>query len=543
MPRKKSKDRKGRFRIQKRSNRPSVAEMPTTTSSNKPEKNKATVLLPYAGKAVLYVATFIFTALIGEKGISMLSGIPPKLVFALVHSVFIAYICWGIWVLTGWLSKYRLFSSIRKRVSIITLVFILMITLPPVYTLINAFVSDLGTIEMEEFGNDSTQVIVHYGERPDDKEVVLTKTTIGQLKDQSQSPLSVNGDDILFIHTDTRRIFVDAVLFGGYKKHSFMNLQLARTQEFSMSHTLYFNTDAQGNIIKEELGGYIADNETVQEIFDAILNEPVLFRGNWLQELPAGWKKYERANAIEVRNEYDIPILVLEYKNPYEITISGLFISSFGIVKIDNDDDITFHFSSNLLDIGTYTINNIFIHNIIDYFVSEKSYILHEDYSKHGFCESIVYNFQKLFKLPTREVKNLVIRPTVFPATDNTPYGLLIEFGNRWDEIDPVNISVNITGTRLDTQYQWWATPNLIDFNWDEVVTFRKGTEAEAFEASARIAPPIYEFYSLGKSISSSNSLYLWYVSPEPMHINSITFQGEKFAGTGDEYELIWERK
>ena len=531
--------RKGKFR-QPNSSKPVQKTASALPSVEMAEINKKPSVFSYVWKTFLWVSGLIITTLIGEKGISMLSGIPPKLVFGLVHFVFIVYIGWGIWVLTGWLAKYRLFNSIKKRVSIIILVFILMIILPPVYTLIDAFVSDLGTIEMEEFGDDSTQVIVHYGKRPDDKEVVLTKTTIGKLKDQSQSPLSVNGDDILFIHTDTRRIFIDAVLLGGYKKHSFMNLQLARTEEFSISHNLYINTDIPGTIVKEELSGYIADNVTVQKIFDAILKEPVLFRGNWLQE-PEGWKIYERATAVEIRNEYNIPIFVLEYKNPYEITISGLFISSFGIVKIDNDEDITFHFSSNLLDIGTYTVNNIFIHNIIDYFVSEKSYILHEDYSEHGLFETIVHNFQKLFKLPTHEVKNLVIRPTVFPATDNTQYGLLIEFGNRWDEIDPVNISVNITGTRLDAQYAWWATPNLQGFNLDEIVSFRKGTEAEAFEASSRIAPPIYEFYSLGKSISSSNSLYLWYVSPEPMHINSITFQGEKFIG--DEDKLIWERK
>jgi len=541
MPRKKSKRRKSRFRRQKSPDRPSVAEMPTITGSNKPEKSKVAVLLPYAGKAVLYVTIFFLTTLIGERGISMLSGIPPKLVFGLAHLAFIIYVGWGIWVLSGWLAKYRLFSSSRKRLSIVILVFILMITLPPVYTLVNAFVSDLGTIEMEEFGDDSTQVIVHYGNRPEDKEVVVTNTTVGELKDQSQSPLNVNGDDILFIHTDTRRIFIDAVLFGGYKKHSFMNLQLARTKEFSISHNLYINTDRLGIIVKEEPSGYIADNATVQKIVDAILNEPVLFRGNWVQERPAVWKKYERANAIEIRNEYNIPVFVLEYKNPYEITVSGLFISSFGIVKIDNDDDITFHFSSNLLDIGTYTVDNIFIHNISDYFVSEKSYVLYEDYCERGFFERVAYFFQKLFKLPTHEVQNLVIRPTVFPATDTSPYGLLIEFGNRRDEIDPVNISVNITGTRLDGQYAWWATPGLTAFDLDEIVSFRKGTEAEAFEASASIAPPIYEFYSLGKSISSSNSLYLWYVSPEPMQVNSITFQGEKFIGDKD--ELIWERK
>ena len=225
----------------------------------------------------------------------------------------------------------------------------------------------------------------------------------------------------------------------------------------------------------------------------------------------------------------------------YRVGHADSFFHHFRDTTIDNDDDITFHFSSNLLDIGTYTVNNIFIHNITDYFVSEKSYILHEDYAEHGVFEMIVYNFQKLLKLPTREVKNLVIRPTVFPATNTTPYGLLIEFANSWEEIDPINISVNITGTRLDAQYAWWAAPNLRGFNLDEIVSFRKGTEAEAFEANSRINPPIYDYYSLGKPISSSNSLYLWFVSFEPMKIESISFQGERFIGGED--RLIWERK
>lgn len=504
-----------------------------------PKTNKVAALLPYIPKVFLYVAIFICTTLFGEKGMSMLSGIPHKLVFALVHFAFIVYICWGVWVLTGWISKYRLFSSIKKRMVIILFVIVIMVILPPVYTVINVFISDLGTIEMEEFGNDSTDVIVHYGERPEENEVALTKTTIGKLKDESQSPININGENVLLVHINGNKVYVDSVLFGGYKKRSFINLFLARTQDFIITHHLYLNTDISGFIVKEELSGYIADNDTVKTIADTLLFPPVQFKDNWIEK-PENWRKYERATAVEIRNEYNIPVLVLEYKNPYEITVSGIFISSFGIMKVDNDDNITFHFSSNLNDIGKYTVNNIFVHWLSDYFRSEKTYNLCKDYSEKSIFGTITYTFQRLFKLPTREVKNLVIRTTVFPATDTTPNGLLIEFAQNWEEIDPINITVNVTGTRLDGQYAWWAEPNLQGFDLNEIVSFRKGVQAEAFEASSRIDPPVYEYYSLGKPISASNSLYSWFVSPESMNIETITFQGERFIGGGD--KLIWER-
>ena len=422
----------------------------------------------------------------------------------------------------------------------ILFVIVIMVILPPVYEVINVFISDLGTIEMEEFGNDSTEVIVHYGERPEENELALTKTTIGKLKTKSQSPISISGDNILLVHTSGNKVYVDSVLFGGYKKRAFINLSLARTQNFTIKHHLYLNSDISGYIIKEELREYVTDNDTVKTIADTLLFQPVQFKDNWI-ELPENWRKYERATAVEIRNEYNIPVLVLEYKNPYEITVSGIFHSSFGIMKVDNEENITFHFSSNLNDISEYTVNNIFVHWLTDYFKSEKTYNLCKDYTEKSIFDTITYTFQRLFKLPTHEVKNLVIKATVFPATDTTPNGLLIEFAQRWEEIDPINITANVLGTRLDSQYAWWAEPNLQGFDLDEIVSFKKGVQTEAFEASSRIKPPIYEYYSLGKPISASNSLYLWFVSPESMDIVSITFQGERFIGAGD--KLIWERR
>jgi hypothetical protein len=401
----------------------------------------------------------------------------------------------------------------------------------------------MGSIEMGEFGNDSTKVFVHYGEKS--IEWMSTNTTIGELREQPRAPLTINDQDILDAYITDKKLYVDLVLFGGYSSKAFFNFPLARTLEFTISTSSYINTEAgpNKNIFRESPGGFIADNATVKKITDRVLAPPVVIKQNYIEgnlPLPDGWKDFNLGAIREIRNEHNIPILVCEYKSPYEVTISGIFLTSFGLIKVDNSEDVIFQAGSNLSDLGTYTVNNAFVHSFIDLFISEKRYNLYEDYSEKGLFDTVLNCFRKLLKIPTHEIKNLVINTTQFPATDTTPYGLLIEFGKRWDDIDPISISVNVSGARIDGQYAWWATPNLKGFNLEEITSFRKGLEKDAFAGSSNIEPPIFTYYSLGKPLTSSNSLYLWFVSNKPLNAESIVFQGAYFYREGN--KLILDR-
>ncbi len=542
MPRRSKGKHKGRFKLPKYST-PTQSNKPLPPNLDMEQSNNIPRALPYIWKVLLYIALFIATTVLGEKGLSMLSGIPSKAVFCLVLFTLCVYIGFGIWGLTGWLSKWRIFKTYKRRMLSIGLVIITLIILPPTYTFINYFIKDLSSIEMAEFGHDSTEVLVHYGEKIN--EWMLIKTTIGNLKEQPRAPLTINGQDILYTYIEDKKLYVDLVLFGGYSSEAFFNFPLARTSEFSISTSSYINTEAgpNKNIFRESPGGFIADNITTKEIAERVLAPPIVIKTNYIVgDLPDGWKDYNTSTLREIRNEYDIPVLVYEYRSPYEVTISGIFLTSFGIVKVDNSEDVVFQAGSNLSDLGTYTVNNAFVHSFIDLFISEKSYNLYEDYSEKGLFDTLLNFFKKLFKIPTHEIKNLVINTTQFPATDTTPYGLLIEFGRRWDDIDPISISVNVSGARIDGQYAWWATPNLTGFNLEEIIGFRKGVEKDAFAGSANINPPIFTYYSLGKPLTSSNSLYLWFVSDKPLNAESIVFQGAYFCREENELILDWSK-
>ncbi|MFC2011021.1 hypothetical protein ACFLUR_01870 [Chloroflexota bacterium] len=536
----KSRKRKGRFRLAK-SSKPVRNNAPVLPSGETGHANTKYRVYSYIPKILLYFAGPFLATLFWERGLGMLSNIPSKIVFALVLFALCVYIGWGVWVLAGWVSKWRPFGTLRGRAIPTILVILAIIISPLTYTFINHFIKDLGSIEMAEFGNDSSQVLVHYGRR--DNDWMLTQTTVGELREKPRAALSVKSQDILYIHTEGKRVYVDSILFGGYKKRAFFNIPLARTRDFSISMSNYINAEAgpNKNLVRESPGGFIADSVTTNEIATTILAPPVVIKDNNYNDLPSGWKVYERSTALEIRNEYNIPVLVLEYKNPYEITISGIFITSFGILKVDNSEDVIFQFGSNLAELGSYRVNNVFVHSFIDLFKSERSYKLYDDYTERGILGTLTQFFENIFNIPSHEVKNLIITPTMFPATSTTPNGLLIEFSKKWDDIDPISISVNVTGTIIDQQYAWWAYPNLTGFDINQIVSFRKGVLDDAFSGSSHIDPPIFTYYSLGKPLSSTNSLYLWFVSPNPMTIESVIFQGVYFYREGD--RLILDRR
>ncbi|MDD5338174.1 MAG: hypothetical protein PHG35_02015 [Dehalococcoidales bacterium] len=392
----------------------------------------------------------------------MLGSVPPKVAFALVLFVFCILVVWGYFTIASWFPKNWLFNTKKKKIISALTIVIFILAFPTTYSFINWFIQDVGSIVMDDYG-DRSNVFVHYGERSIEKEVFSTNTTINKLESKPQFPLSVNGEHILTIHIKNDKVYFNARLFGGYKKQAFINLSLARTNDFLINLSGYLRTDILGATILQSPMGYITDNITVNKIADAILSPPILLedKSTIPSELPKGWKKYRRATAIEIRNEYNIPVYIHEYKNPYEMTVSGIFYTSFGILKIDNSEDVTFQFGSNLGELGTYTVNNIFVHSFADLFISEKQYNLYKNYYNEGFINKAISFLEHLLAIPDKNIRNLVIKPTYFPATYSTPNGLLVEFSRRKDDIDPISVSVNVSGSRVDTQYAWWAKPNL----------------------------------------------------------------------------------
>ncbi|MFH1032152.1 MAG: hypothetical protein V1767_06290 [Chloroflexota bacterium] len=149
--------------------------------------------------------------------------------------------------------------------------------------------------------------------------------------------------------------------------------------------------------------------------------------------------------------------------------------------------------------------------------------------------------YEVILNIPSHEIRNLVIKATLFPSTNTTQNGLLVEFGRRWDDVDPVRVSVNVSGTVIDQTYAWWAKPNLSAFDINQVVEFRKGITVDAFLIHSNVSPPIFTFYSIGKPLSSTNSLYLWFVSPYPMNIEGAVFQGVHFHREKD--KLVLDRR
>jgi hypothetical protein len=212
---------------------------------------------------------------------------------------------------------------------------------------------------------------------------MLTQTTVWELINKPRAALNVNGQDILYIHTDGKELYVDAILFGGYKNKSVVNKPLARTEDFSIQMDNYINTDAgpNKNLVRESQGGFIGDSETSAKWNAAILAQPVLIKNNVFINKPDGWKRYQTSTALEITNENKMPVFVLEYKSPYEITVSGLFITSFGILKVDNSKDVIFQFGSNLSDLGTYTVDRVLLPpTIFGLLRSERTYNLYEIY-------------------------------------------------------------------------------------------------------------------------------------------------------------------
>jgi hypothetical protein len=193
---------------------------------------------------------------------------------------------------------------------------------------IGYFVKPQGGIEMSTFVDASTPITVYYGNR--DQPVLYTKTTVGELEQGGeQVALKINGQPIFVVHIEDNKLYVDTLLFAGFEDQS-------------------------------------------QHIF----SPPVVIHNNHIfGEKPDGWKTNQNKMNLEIDNGDGIPVLIMEYKSPYSIIISGLFVTPLGICKVSNEGAI-YELGDTLSGLGTYKIDRVFIHSIFDLFRSERTYIL-----------------------------------------------------------------------------------------------------------------------------------------------------------------------
>lgn len=304
----------------------------------------------------------IYLAIIMEN---MLNRIIPNLGFA--FPIIVMSICfgWWTWVLIGRVATWGRFCTWIKAISVFLVVVATWLSMP----LYIDYFPEQDTIEFEKPYFDSTQVLVRYGTRAND--FFWTQKTIGELKQKSNVALNINGQDIFKIHTDGKQVLVDAILFAGYGEQTVPDYTtIGSFTNFSIQMSGYFVTDetAVGKNFSRKVQATVIKNKA--------LAPPVTITDNAFDWEPKGWRIWKSSTGFEVINENNIPVLVLEYKSPYEITISGLFLTSFGILKVDNSEDVIFEFGDSPFELGTYTVDRIRPRSVFDLFRPERTYIL-----------------------------------------------------------------------------------------------------------------------------------------------------------------------
>jgi hypothetical protein len=309
---------------------------------------------------------------LGALYLSTLAGdkiMDLSFVLGFAFPIIVLSFCLGYWSckLTNNFSEKRLFNSKVKRAVSISLVVIVVWLSMPIYA---DLLPTKKTIEFEQPYFDSTEVLVHYGEREQD--FFWTQTTIGELKENQKVSLKINDENIFTIHTDGRQIIIDAVLFAGYENRVVPEYTtIGSVENFSIEISGYFDTgpSAVGRSFNQKPQSVIVKNKA--------LADPVIIKNNGITNNPGNkWRINHSEIGFEVLNECNIPVLVLEYKKPFEITISGLFLTSLGILKVDNSEDVIFKLADCPFELGTYKVDRIRPHTVFDFFTSDRTYIL-----------------------------------------------------------------------------------------------------------------------------------------------------------------------
>jgi len=344
-----------------------VQNTPPDNGSDSPRTRRISRVI-YALYISLGVFVSIYLPLIGEN---MLNSIIPNMGFIAPMIVISIWAGLGIWLLIGRLTTWRLFKIpiIRVLLSVVLVIVAIWLSMP----LYVDYLPQKEAIEFERPYYDSTQVTVYYGIREND--FFWTQKTIGELKQKSSVALNVNGEDMLIIHTDGRQVLVDAKLFAGYEERIVPSYTtIGSLANFSIQISGYLVTD------NSAVGKSFSLKTQPTVIKNKALAPPVTITDNAFDREPKGWEIRRSSMGYEVINEKNIPVLVLKYESPYKITISGLFLTSFGILKVDNSNDVIFEFGDSPFELRTYTVDRIKPNSVFDIFKPERIYNLSEIY-------------------------------------------------------------------------------------------------------------------------------------------------------------------
>lgn len=329
--------------------------------SSKPKRTNRGIYIIYI---LLGMFVSIYLSVVREN---VLNSIIPNLGFLAPIIIISVWAGLGTWLLTGQVTTWYLFKTpITRLLSVVLIMAIIWLGMP----LYVDYLPQKSTIEFERPYYDSTQVLVRYGTREND--FFWTQKTIGELKQKSSVALKVNGYDIFNIYTDGRQIIVDAILFAGYGNQIVNDYTtIGSTNNFTIEMSGYFNTDAVG------YPKYFQRKTQSTEIKNKVLAQPVRIINNALDREIKGWKIWKSSVGFEVTNENNIPVLVMEYKNPHTITISGLFATPMGILKVDNSKDTIFEFGDSPFELREpYKVDRIRPRSVFDLFNPARVYIL-----------------------------------------------------------------------------------------------------------------------------------------------------------------------
>jgi len=220
-----------------------------------------------------------------------------------------------------------------KRIGIASaFVAFLLFMLFPSYPLFSTYLAtSQDGIDMPTFIDASTPITVYYGNRAEP--VFYTKTTIGELEQEGeQVAFAINGQHIFAIHIEDNKLYIDALVFAGVENQN-----------------------------------------------ECIFSPPIAIHNNRIYgEIPDGWERKQNKMILEIDNQDGIPVLIMEYKSPYSIIISGLFVTPQGICKVSNEGAI-FHLGDTLSELGTYKVDRVFLHYFWDLFRGERSYVLGDE--------------------------------------------------------------------------------------------------------------------------------------------------------------------
>ena len=264
-------------------------------------------------------------------GASMLANLSQRwgyILFLFSNGIILG---WWTWLLVSWIYRRRCFAN-RIRLASALVVFLAFAFTTQYY--VDLFIKPQGTIVIPPYTPDSTQVIVRYGNKntgtvPQMGDAI---TTIGELKQKPWVSFKINEQEIFKIHINAQReVSVDTTLFTGFYDQS-------------------------------------------RHIF----SPPVIIKDNAPNYLPYGWKKSQNSTNYEIYNQNGIPVLLMEYKDPYTVIVSGLFATTWGVCKVDNNKTTLYLLGDTLSELNPYVVDRVSISSVFDLFKPERIYDLNK---------------------------------------------------------------------------------------------------------------------------------------------------------------------